>query len=84
MADDDTEPAECKEEMCYHPVHKDGRCKCCYSVERNIMEWNENRTQMKHFRDGERHAYERVAELLGLNWREKDQLQTLVCKQGLY
>lgn len=84
MADDEyTEPEECKEDECYHPVHKEGRCKCCFQTERNIREWDENRNHMKRFREGERYAYQRVAELLGLNWREKDQFQKLVC-EGRY
>lgn len=83
MADDeDTEPETCQEEECRHDADpkKKGRCKCCAEAERNVMEWGESRTQMKHFRNGERFAYERVAELLGLNWNEKDKFQTLVCK----
>jgi hypothetical protein len=83
MADDeDTEPEECQEDGCRHDAHpkKGGRCKCCAEVERNITEYGESRSKMKHFRSGERYAYERVAELLGFNWHEKAKLQTLVCK----
>jgi hypothetical protein len=85
MADDEDEFIECKDDECEHEAHpkKDGFCACCARAEREIKEGWITRSQMQHFRGGERHAQRKISEMLGLRWDEKDEFTKLVC-EGRY
>jgi hypothetical protein len=85
MADDEDDYRECKHEECQHEAHpkKKGFCVCCARAEKEIEEGWTKRSEMTAFRRGEFHAQQRIAEMLGLRWDEKDEFTKLIC-EGRY
>jgi hypothetical protein len=83
MADDEYDDRGCDTDDCIHEHKKDGLCQCCINAKRGMSEsyiTADDRAYQKAFRDGERAAIERVADVLEFSWSEKDGLHKTMCE----